>query len=164
MFEFYERIYYLDSEEKYPHTKEQHGRFMGVADQVGDALTFTILTEDNKLLTCSVVHSAVNPTHYGYENKHLLSEEDLKKQQTEEQALENLNTAKYFPPTTPLDDPLHGSLRDQLKGRSGSAQHAGNDSDETNGSPAKEISQATTKCTHIYTGLANQQHTPDKPQ
>ena len=127
MFEFYERIYYLDSEEKYPHTKEQRGRFMGVADQVGDALTFTILTEDNKLLTRSVVRSAVNPTRYGYENKRLLSEEDLKKQQTEEQAQEEINTAKYFPPTTPLDDPLRDSLRDQLKGRSGPIPASDND-------------------------------------
>ena len=62
LFEFYEKIYYLDSEEKYPHTKEKKGRFMGVADNIGDALTFTILTDDNKLLTRSVVRSAVNPT------------------------------------------------------------------------------------------------------
>jgi len=117
MFLFYEKVYYLDNEEKYPHTKEKKGRFLGVADSVGDALTFTVLTEESKILTRSVVRSAVNPTKYGYENKCLMSKEDQRQQKAAENAREAENTANYLPPTPPFDDPLRAFLHDQLKGR-----------------------------------------------
>ena len=112
MFEFYEKVYYLDNEEKYPHTKEKKGRFLGVADSVGDALTFTVLTEESKILTRSVVRSAVNPTKYGYENKGLMSKEDQRQQKAAENAREAENTAKYLPTTPPFDDPLRAFLHD----------------------------------------------------
>ena len=104
LFEFYKKIYHLDSEEKYPHIKEQKRRFMGVAENIGDALTFTILTAENKILTRSVIRYAVNPTRFGYENKCLLSQEESQQLQAQEQAQEDLNTSKYYPPTSPLDN------------------------------------------------------------
>ena len=55
LFVFWDPVYYLDDEQKYPHSRELSGRFLGVADNVGDALTFHILAANNQLLVCSVV-------------------------------------------------------------------------------------------------------------
>jgi hypothetical protein len=46
LFTFYQRIYYLDAEIPYPNSKEKARRFVGIAENVGDAMTFWILTED----------------------------------------------------------------------------------------------------------------------
>ena len=58
-FKFYEKVYYLDPSEKYPETKEKLGRWIGVAHNVGDHLTYVILTSDtHRLIERSVVRSA----------------------------------------------------------------------------------------------------------
>ena len=44
LFPFYDQIYYLDPEQKFPHSKEVPGHFLGVAKAAGDALTFDVLT------------------------------------------------------------------------------------------------------------------------
>ena len=51
----YEPGLYLDSDETFPSSKEKPGWWVGVANNVGDAMTFKILTED----THKVVHRSV---------------------------------------------------------------------------------------------------------
>ena len=69
MFAFWEPVYYLDVEESYPNSKELPGRFLGVADNSGDALTFLILSDDSgKELVRSMVRSAINPSRFGFPN------------------------------------------------------------------------------------------------
>ena len=47
-FHFYEKILYLDFDEKFPSSKEKPGYIIGIAMNVGDALTFKILTDDHE--------------------------------------------------------------------------------------------------------------------
>ena len=54
-YRFYEPILYLDSDETFPSSKEKPGWWVGVANNVGDAMTFKILTED----THKVIHRSV---------------------------------------------------------------------------------------------------------
>jgi hypothetical protein len=62
LFTFYERIYYLDAEVPFPSSKERAGYFVGIAKNIGDALTFWILTEDNEcLIARSVLRTAEDP-------------------------------------------------------------------------------------------------------
>jgi hypothetical protein len=49
-FHFYEPIYYLDVEEPSPLSKEKAGYWLGVAHNVGDALTYHILTDDTQMV------------------------------------------------------------------------------------------------------------------
>jgi hypothetical protein len=49
-FHFYEPIYYLDVEEPTPFSKEKAGYWLGVAHNVGDALTYHILTDDSQMV------------------------------------------------------------------------------------------------------------------
>ena len=61
-FTFFQRIYYLDAEIPFPNSKEKLGRFVRIAENVGDALTFWIWTEDTeKLIACSDFCSAEDP-------------------------------------------------------------------------------------------------------
>jgi hypothetical protein len=58
-FHFYEKVYYLDTEAKFPSSKERAGRWLGVAHNIGDALTFYILDEEKQTVVArSVVRSA----------------------------------------------------------------------------------------------------------
>ena len=58
-FQFMERVYYHESEETFPSTMEKSGYWVGVAWNVGDVLTFQILTDDMEtILDRSVVRSA----------------------------------------------------------------------------------------------------------
>ena len=54
-FSFYEPVYYsIDG--SFPGTKEARGRFVGIAETVGDAMTYLILTDDTqKVIYRSVV-------------------------------------------------------------------------------------------------------------
>ena len=52
---FYEKIFYLDSDQSFPSSKEKPGWWVGVASNVDDAMTFKVLTED----TNKVVHHSV---------------------------------------------------------------------------------------------------------
>ena len=63
-FRWYEPVYYLDSNEKFPSSKEKSGRFVSIAEHCGDALTYLILTDDtDKVISRSVVRpqSATDP-------------------------------------------------------------------------------------------------------
>ena len=62
-FAFYEPIYFLDSDTSYPHTREIPGRFVGIAEHTGDALTYKILTPQGSIIARSVLRSALNPHH-----------------------------------------------------------------------------------------------------
>ncbi|MEL6803635.1 MAG: reverse transcriptase domain-containing protein, partial [Bacteroidota bacterium] len=58
-FHFYERVLYLDPTESFPKTKEKTGWFVGITDNVGDALTYWVLTEDSgKIIARSDVRPA----------------------------------------------------------------------------------------------------------
>ena len=46
---FYEPVYYLSADTHFPSSSnEKPGRFVGIAETVGDALTYKILTDDTK--------------------------------------------------------------------------------------------------------------------
>ena len=57
-FQFYEKVYYLDSVEKFPSSNEQAGFWLGVAHTTGDLLTYYILTNDTEKV---IVRSVVRP-------------------------------------------------------------------------------------------------------
>ena len=50
LFYFYQRILYLDPGNSFPDSKEKCGRFVGIAENVGDALTFLVLTDDTHMV------------------------------------------------------------------------------------------------------------------
>ena len=54
-FMFYELLYFLDQDACFPETGEHLGRFVGIAENHGDALTYWILTQEDQLLACLVV-------------------------------------------------------------------------------------------------------------
>jgi len=58
-FTFYQPVYYMAHESHFPATNEKLGRFVGISENVGDALTFMILTDDtNQIIHRSVVRPA----------------------------------------------------------------------------------------------------------
>ena len=57
-FTFYELVYFLDQDARFLETGERLGRFVGIAENHGDALTYWILTSDDQLLACLVVCTA----------------------------------------------------------------------------------------------------------
>ena len=57
MFEFYERILYLDPVAPFPQPKEKKGRFLGVARDSGDELTFRVRSAEGGVLVRSIVWS-----------------------------------------------------------------------------------------------------------
>ena len=73
-FQFYEQVLYLDHEDTWPATKERIGRWVGVAKNVGDALTFWIIDEQSKHF---VAHSVVHPFN---KNKQIKFDPCLSKQ------------------------------------------------------------------------------------
>ena len=61
-FKWMEPVLYHDPETLHPETKEDPGYFVGFGENVGDALTFIILTQDRKqVLHRSVVRAAIDP-------------------------------------------------------------------------------------------------------
>ena len=59
IFSFYECFYYLEAEIPFPNSREKAEYFVGIAENVGDALTYWILTEDtDKLIAKIVIRSA----------------------------------------------------------------------------------------------------------
>ena len=54
-FSFWEKVFYLDPTEKYPSSREKSGRFLGIATNIGDPLTYYILTTDLEVLARSAV-------------------------------------------------------------------------------------------------------------
>ena len=63
-YDFYEPVYYKAHESSFPsESVEKLGRFVGVSENVGHALTFKVLTDDTqKVIHCSVLRSAMDPT------------------------------------------------------------------------------------------------------
>lgn len=60
---FYEPVYYNPHVKGFPHkSNEELGHWVGIADHVGDALTFKILSSENKIIYRSVFKSALDPT------------------------------------------------------------------------------------------------------
>ena len=60
---FYEPVYYDPHYDGFPsQSNEELGHWVGVADHVGDALTFKILTPSNKVIYRSVIRSALDPS------------------------------------------------------------------------------------------------------
>ena len=58
-FQFYEKVLYRDSAEKFPETEEKAGYWLGVTKNVGHKLTYKILTNDTRqIIERSVVRSA----------------------------------------------------------------------------------------------------------
>ena len=60
-FHFYEPVYYMVEDHGFPsESGEKMGRFVGIAETVGDAMTFKILTDDTKkVIYRSTVRSAL---------------------------------------------------------------------------------------------------------
>ena len=57
-FKFYEQVYYHVPGASYPTSGEELGNFVGIADDVGDELTFLVLTKEGKVIPRSVMRSA----------------------------------------------------------------------------------------------------------
>jgi len=73
-FHFWEPVNFLDpTDEEFPSaTKEKSGRFVGIAESVGDAMTYKILTDDTKqVLYCSTFCSALTPSERNLHLPHL---------------------------------------------------------------------------------------------
>ena len=65
-FSFYERVLYLDPEVSWPTTKERSGRWIVVATNVGDHLTYYILDDQSKQI---LARSVVRPYTYNFRVK-----------------------------------------------------------------------------------------------
>jgi hypothetical protein len=64
LFKFYQKIWYLDTTSSFPDSKEKAGYWLGPADNVGDGMTFKILTDDTEtLLYRSVIRPFDDPAH-----------------------------------------------------------------------------------------------------
>ena len=93
VFQFYERVRYLDVAESFPSTKEKTGYIIGVAKHVGDLLTWEILTEDTEwVIERSVVRSAITN-----ENKAVpflddkpLTEKEVKQEESDDESVTSL--------------------------------------------------------------------------
>ena len=57
-FMFYEPVYYKVHTEQFPDPSEKMGRYVGVAECVGNAMSYKILTEKGKIITRSVIRTA----------------------------------------------------------------------------------------------------------
>ena len=67
-FQFWEPVYYAKYNAKLPaHTTEALGRFIGIAENVGCAMTFKILFEEGKIIHWSVVWLAAAEGVYNNE-------------------------------------------------------------------------------------------------
>ena len=62
-FQFWEPIYYKDVESAFPSdSTEKAARFVGIAESVGHALTYKILTDDTRrVILCSRIRTATDP-------------------------------------------------------------------------------------------------------
>ena len=58
LFQFYQKVYFLNAQEKFPSTKECAGQWLGVCENVGDLLTFWILTDDTEVV---IARSVMRP-------------------------------------------------------------------------------------------------------
>ena len=64
-FSFWEPVYYARNEDSWPSDpSEELGRFVGIADVVGAAITFKILTEKMRVISRSIVRTATKGGEY----------------------------------------------------------------------------------------------------
>jgi hypothetical protein len=69
-FQFWKPIVYLDTEEKYPSTKEKPGRWLGIAHNVGDFFSWKIYDEEKELIIeRSVVNSRRHKPNFAVEQE-----------------------------------------------------------------------------------------------
>jgi hypothetical protein len=62
-FSFFEPIYYHAYSDMFPSaSNEEQGWWVGIAEHVGDALTYKILTKNNKVIYWSAIRSALDPS------------------------------------------------------------------------------------------------------
>ena len=61
--QFHEKVYYLDYQEVYPDTKEKPGYWVGIADNVGDILTYKIITDHTQQVLHRSVVQPCDPAH-----------------------------------------------------------------------------------------------------
>lgn len=60
-FKFWQKVLFLDQSSSFPDTKERPGYWLGVAENIGDEMTFAILTADTlKIMYTSVVRPATD--------------------------------------------------------------------------------------------------------
>ena len=63
-FYFYQPVFYLDTNKpSFPQSKELFGHWVGIADNIGDALTYLILTPNNQIIARSTLCPAYHPEH-----------------------------------------------------------------------------------------------------
>ena len=58
-YHWWQPVYYLDDDGSFPQSKEKRGRWVGVAENIGDTLTYWILTNDTEKVTSGIFKSAV---------------------------------------------------------------------------------------------------------
>jgi hypothetical protein len=64
-FHFYQPVFYLDTNHPlYPRSRECYGYWIGVAPNVGDALTYKILTPEHQVIFRSTLRAASDPLNY----------------------------------------------------------------------------------------------------
>ena len=62
IYNFWEKVYYRHIGSKFPcNSTEKLGRFVGASDTIGHALTYKILSDENKIVFRSRIRSAENP-------------------------------------------------------------------------------------------------------
>ena len=62
-FEFYDYCWYWDTPQSYPHEKKQLGRWLGVAQRVGQSMVLWIINTNGKVIGRSTV-SPLDPSDY----------------------------------------------------------------------------------------------------
>ena len=114
-FKWWEPVYYLDDDGSFPSdSKEKLGRWVGIAENVGDVLTWLILTEDTKrVIPRSVIRTANNS-----------KELNLRAQQIQDDPLEilegpepgSINISNLYPNTSQPSTAFQNlySVQDQL--------------------------------------------------
>ncbi len=75
-FHQYQKVYYYDPKAAFPTPKEKIGRFVGVAENVGDTLTYKILTDDMRQV---IYHSVVHAAEKEEINQHAEEHDDIEK-------------------------------------------------------------------------------------
>ena len=78
---FNEPIYYLDTvsnTSSFPSTKEKLGRFVGIAESMGDAMTYYVLTRENKVIARSVMRSALDVENHNLRVLNTINVEELR--------------------------------------------------------------------------------------
>eukprot|EP00934_Nitzschia_sp_Nitz4_P000191 Nitzschia sp. Nitz4//scaffold667_size1867//111//1830//NITZ4_009309-RA/size1867-snap-gene-0.2-mRNA-1//1//CDS//3329556305//191//frame0 len=73
-FRFYEKVYYGDPLSKFPDPREKPGYWLGPTESCGDALTYSVLTDDTQRV---VVRSVVRPFSIPKVNKRLNYSKEL---------------------------------------------------------------------------------------